>query len=95
MVYSNVLEAMGNTPLIKLSKIVESDSADVLVKYEGVNIGGSIKTRTAYNMVVTAEKAGIIKNGSATIIAKDNQGYSVIEKIAKNEALKPLSSSAF
>ena len=40
MVYNNVLEAVGNTPLIKLSKIVPEDSADILVKYEGVNIGG-------------------------------------------------------
>ena len=38
MVYSNVLEAIGNTPMIKLSKIVPEDCADVLVKYEGVNI---------------------------------------------------------
>ena len=49
MVYSNVLEAIGHTPMIRLSKIVPKGSADVLVKYEGVNIGGSIKTRTAYN----------------------------------------------
>ena len=49
LVYSNVLEALGNTPLIKLSKIVPEDSAEILVKYEGLNVGGSIKTRTAYN----------------------------------------------
>ena len=60
MVYSNVLEAIGNTPMIKLSKIVPEDCADVLVKYEGVNIGGSIKTRTAYSMICEAEKKGII-----------------------------------
>jgi cysteine synthase A len=72
LVYSNVLEAMGNTPLIKLSHIVEPDSAEVLVKYEGVNIGGSIKTRTAYNMVVTAEKAGIINKD--TIIVEPTSG---------------------
>jgi cysteine synthase A len=63
---------MGNTPLIKLSHIVEPDSAEVLVKYEGVNIGGSIKTRTAYNMVVTAEKAGIINKD--TIIVEPTSG---------------------
>lgn len=72
MVYSNVLEAVGNTPLIKLSKIVESDSADVLVKYEGVNIGGSIKTRTALNMVKTAEAQGIINKD--TIIVEPTSG---------------------
>ena len=47
--------------MIRLSKIVPEDCADVLVKYEGVNIGGSIKTRTAYSMICEAEKKGIIK----------------------------------
>lgn len=72
MVYSNVLEAVGNTPLIKLSRIVGPDSADVLVKYEGVNIGGSIKTRTALNMVNTAEKQGIINKD--TVIVEPTSG---------------------
>lgn len=72
MVYTNVLEAVGNTPLIKLSHIVDSNSADVLVKYEGVNIGGSIKTRTALNMVNAAEEAGIINKG--TIIVEPTSG---------------------
>ena len=72
MVYTNVLEAVGNTPLIKLSHIVDSNSADVLVKYEGVNIGGSIKTRTALNMVNAAEEAGIINKD--TIIVEPTSG---------------------
>ena len=72
MVYSNVLEAIGHTPMIRLSKIVPKGSADVLVKYEGVNIGGSIKTRTAYNMICDAEKKGIIK--SNTIIVEPTSG---------------------
>lgn len=72
MVYSNILEAVGNTPLIKLSRIVEPDSADVLVKYEGVNIGGSIKTRTALNMIEDAEKRGIINKN--TVIVEPTSG---------------------
>lgn len=72
MVYSNVLEAVGNTPLIKLSRIVDGDSADILVKYEGVNIGGSIKTRTALNMINQAEKDGIINKD--TIIVEPTSG---------------------
>lgn len=72
MVYSNVLEAIGHTPMIRLSKIVPKGSADVLVKYEGVNIGGSIKTRTAYNMICDAEKKGIIN--SNTIIVEPTSG---------------------
>ena len=55
MVYNNVLEAIGHTPMVKLNeKIVPADAADVLVKYEGLNVGGSIKTRTAYNMITKA-----------------------------------------
>ncbi len=72
MVYSNVLQAVGHTPLIKLSKIVPEDSADILVKYEGVNIGGSIKTRTALNMVNDAEEKGIITPD--TIIVEPTSG---------------------
>ena len=60
MVYQNVLEALGNTPLIRLSRMVPAGSADVLVKYEGVNIGGSIKTRTACNMILDAEARGLL-----------------------------------
>lgn len=72
MVYSNVLEALGNTPLIKLSKIVPEDSAEILVKYEGLNVGGSIKTRTAYSMICEAEKKGIINK--ETIIVEPTSG---------------------
>lgn len=72
MVYSNVLEAIGHTPMIRLSKIVPEGSAEVLVKYEGVNIGGSIKTRTAYNMICDAEEKGRIH--SNTIIVEPTSG---------------------
>ncbi len=72
MVYSNVLEAIGHTPMIRLSKIVPEGSAEVLVKYEGVNIGGSIKTRTAYNMICDAGEKGIIH--SNTIIVEPTSG---------------------
>ena len=72
MVYNNILEAIGHTPVIKLNKIVDEDSADILVKYEGLNIGGSIKTRTAYNMLLEAEKAGRINK--ETIIVEPTSG---------------------
>ena len=72
MKYNNILEAMGNTPLIKLNRMTDEDSADIYVKWEGVNIGGSIKTRTAYNMILEAEKAGIIKPD--TIIVEPTSG---------------------
>lgn len=72
MIYSNVLEAIGHTPIIRLNKIVPKGCAEVLVKYEGVNIGGSIKTRTAFNMIQEAEKKGIID--SDTIIVEPTSG---------------------
>lgn len=58
--------------MIRLSKIVPEGSAEVLVKYEGVNIGGSIKTRTAYNMICDAEEKGIITPD--TVIVEPTSG---------------------
>lgn len=72
MIYNNVLEAMGHTPIIRLNNMVEEGSAEVLVKYEGLNVGGSIKTRTAYNMILDAEKKGLI--GSDSIIVEPTSG---------------------
>ena len=56
MIYNNVLDAMGQTPVIRLNKMTDEDMAQVLVKYEGLNVGGSIKTRTAYNMILQGER---------------------------------------
>lgn len=72
MIYHNVLEALGNTPMIQLSRMVDADSADILVKFEAVNVGGSIKTRTALNMIEEAEKKGLIKPD--TIIVEPTSG---------------------
>ena len=55
MVYNNILEAIGNTPMIRLNRMPEEGSAEVLVKMEALNVGGSIKTRTALNMIEQAE----------------------------------------
>lgn len=75
VVYNNILEAMGNTPLIRLSRMVEGDSAQILVKFEGLNVGGSIKTRTAYNMIIEAEKKGLIDKDSVIVEpTSGNQG---------------------
>lgn len=72
MIHSNILEAIGNTPLVRLSKIVPEDSAEILVKYEGLNVGGSIKTRTAYNMICDAEERGVINE--STVIVEPTSG---------------------
>ena len=72
MICNNVLEAMGNTPLIRLNHMTEDNSAQVLVKYEGLNVGGSIKTRTAFQMILTAEEQGLIDKD--TIIVEPTSG---------------------
>lgn len=75
MVFNNILEAMGNTPLIKLNHMVDSDCADIYVKFEGLNVGGSIKTRTAYNMILDAEKKGLIHKDTVVVEpTSGNQG---------------------
>ena len=61
MIFNNVLEAIGHTPMVKLNRMNKKGNADIYVKFEGLNVGGSIKTRTAYNMILQAEKEGKIK----------------------------------
>ena len=72
MIFSNILDAVGNTPMVKLQRLAEEGSADILVKYEGLNVGGSIKTRTAYNMICEAEKSGKINKN--TVIVEPTSG---------------------
>ncbi len=72
MVYNNILEAVGHTPMVRLNRMVDEDSAEVLVKFEAVNVGGSIKTRTALNMICQAEKKGLINKD--TIIVEPTSG---------------------
>ncbi|MCR5705056.1 MAG: cysteine synthase A [Eubacterium sp.] len=72
MIYNNVLEFVGHTPMVRLNRMVEEDSAEVLVKFEGLNVGGSIKTRTALQMIKAAEKEGKIKED--TIIVEPTSG---------------------
>ncbi|MBE6573659.1 MAG: cysteine synthase A [Ruminococcaceae bacterium] len=72
MVYNNVLDAIGHTPVIRLNHMTDEDSAEILVKYEGLNVGGSIKTRTAYNMFMDAKNRGVIKED--TIIVEPTSG---------------------
>lgn len=72
MVYNNILEAVGDTPMIRLQRIPDSDMAEILVKFEAVNVGGSIKTRTALHMILDAEEKGIIKDD--TIIVEPTSG---------------------
>lgn len=72
MIYNTILDALGNTPMIRLTHMADPDGAEILVKFEGLNVGGSIKTRTAYNMIKAAEEEG--KIGPDTIIVEPTSG---------------------
>jgi len=75
MIYNNILEAIGHTPMIRLNHMNRPENAEVLVKFEGLNVGGSIKTRTAFNMIQAAEKQGILNQDSIIVEpTSGNQG---------------------
>ncbi|MBQ9517555.1 MAG: cysteine synthase A [Eubacterium sp.] len=78
MICNTILDAIGHTPMIRLNKMTGPDDAEILVKYEGVNIGGSIKTRTAYNMLKQAAKHGKINENSIIVEpTSGNQGIGI------------------
>ena len=72
MIYQNILCAVGHTPIIQLNHLVPEGAARVLVKFEGLNVGGSVKTRVAYNMILEAERQGKITPD--TIIVEPTSG---------------------
>jgi len=72
MICNSILDAIGHTPMIRLNRINKPGNAEILVKFEGLNAGGSIKTRTAYNMIRKAEKDGLIQPD--TIIVEPTSG---------------------
>ena len=72
MIYNNVLDAIGNTPMVRLRNMTGPDDAEILVKYEGLNVGGSIKTRTALNMIRDAEAKGLLNEN--TVIVEPTSG---------------------
>ena len=75
MIYNNILEAVGHTPIVRLNRMADPEGARVLVKFEGLNVGGSIKTRTAYEMICQAEEAGILTPDSIIVEpTSGNQG---------------------
>ncbi len=75
MIYNNILEAVGITPVVRLNRMPEPGSAQILVKVESLNVGGSIKTRTALNMIEQAEREGLINKDSIIVEpTSGNQG---------------------
>ena len=72
MICNTILDAMGSTPIIRLQHMTGPDDAEILVKFEGLNVGGSIKTRTALNMILDAEAKGLINEN--TVIVEPTSG---------------------
>ena len=66
MIYNSSLEMIGNTPILKI-KNTEDNMADVYVKLEKFNVGGSVKDRAALGMIEKAEKLGLLKEGSVIV----------------------------
>ncbi len=66
-IYNSVTELIGKTPIVKLNKIAPEDSADVFVKLEFFNPGGSVKDRIALSMIEKAEHDGLLKPGDTII----------------------------
>ncbi|HDR8065296.1 cysteine synthase A [Bacillus thuringiensis] len=66
-VAQSVSELIGKTPIVKLNRIVESDSADIYLKLEFMNPGSSVKDRIALAMIEDAEKKGLLKEGDTII----------------------------
>lgn len=67
-------EAIGKTPMVRLHRVVEPGMAEVFVKLEGSNPGGSIKDRTAWYMIKTAEEKGFLRPGSGQTIVEPTSG---------------------
>ena len=75
MICDSILDAVGSTPMVRLNRMPEPGSAEILVKMEALNVGGSIKTRTAYNMIRDAEERGLLKADSIIVEpTSGNQG---------------------
>lgn len=67
MIYNNIYETIGNTPIVRLNRLADTSMAEVMVKIESFNPGSSIKDRIALNMIEEAEEKGIIKKGDTII----------------------------
>ncbi|MER2179340.1 MAG: pyridoxal-phosphate dependent enzyme, partial [Carnobacterium inhibens] len=66
-VVHSVTDLIGETPIIRLTKVVPADAAEVYVKLESFNVGGSVKDRIALNMIEVAEQEGKLKPGDTII----------------------------
>ncbi len=78
-VRNNILEAVGGTPVIRLNRLPGPEDAEVLVKFEALNAGGSVKSRTALSLIESAERQGLIRPGYSmlTECTTGNQGVGI------------------
>ena len=67
MIYNNIYELIGNTPIIKLDKLINENMAEIYLKLEWFNPGGSVKDRIAISMIEAAEKEGLLKPGDTIV----------------------------
>ena len=76
--HESVLSTIGRTPLVRLSRVVQSDAATLAVKLEYFNPGGSIKDRAALGMISAAEESGkLLPGGTVVEATSGNTGYAV------------------
>ena len=67
MIYNGAIELIGRTPILKVTNMIDENSADVYVKLEKFNPGGSVKDRAALGMIEKAEEEGLLKKGSVIV----------------------------
>ena len=67
MIYNGVIELIGKTPILRVTNMIDENSAEVYVKLEKFNPGGSVKDRAAFGMIEKAEKEGLLKKGSVIV----------------------------
>lgn len=67
MIYDSMVEMIGKTPILKLNRLADENSAEVYIKLEKLNPGGSVKDRAALGMIENAEKLGLLKEGSIIV----------------------------
>ncbi|MEO6575598.1 MAG: pyridoxal-phosphate dependent enzyme, partial [Polyangiaceae bacterium] len=69
MIHADILGAIGNTPLVRLRRVVPAGCAEVIAKVETFGPGGSVKDRAALAMIVDAEKRGVLRAGATVVEA--------------------------
>lgn len=88
MIYNSMLDLVGRTPILKLNNMVDDNSAEVYVKLEKFNPGGSVKDRAALGMIEKAEELGILKEGSTIIEPTSGNTGIAIAMIGKIKGYK-------